>query len=404
MLEVATLVSTTVVSKLDSPNSDVESDAVVLSSVTFGDVVVPLSPLREANAAGQLDQLSLPGIANFLRSKNVPHWAFYVYGSLASFAKVTGWLPPVNARLSLAVTSDVPTAQGVSSSASVEVATMRSLAALSGIDVPQLRIAHAAQAAENYVVGAPCGLMDQLASACGAPGRVLPILCRPDVLFEPVPLPPGVALVGWPSGVKHNVGASPYMVARTASFMGKKIAETVLGRKLAYTAEITPYELATRVAPALPEAMTGAAFVAAHGTLDDALSRIDSELLYPIRAALSFPVEENFRCALAQSLLEAAGTLPRGSPQVATMLEQVGELMRLTHAGYTAMGLGCHETDEIVARLTAAGPSAGVYGARVSGGGSGGTVVVLCTEAALPTVESFARELTFGEPFTALIR
>lgn len=280
---------------------------------------------------------------------------------------------------------------------------MRALAALAAIDVPQLRIAHAAQAAENFVVGAPCGLMDQLASACGAAGRVLPILCRPDVLSAPVPLPPGVALVGWPSGVKHSVGASPYMVARAASFMGKKIAGGVLGRSLAYTAEITPSELAARVAPALPASISGAAFVAAHEGVDDALSKIDPALEYPVRAAVAFPVEENFRCAVVQSLLEAARALPAGDALIGTILGQVGEMMRLSHAGYTAIGLGCPETDTMVERLTAMGAGAGVYGARVSGGGSGGTVVVLCAEAALPAVEALARELTFGEVFPGLI-
>jgi hypothetical protein len=101
---------------------------------------------------------------------------------------------------------------------------------------------------------------------------------------------------------------------------------------------------------------------------------------------------------------------------------QVGELMRLTHVGYTAIGLGAHQTDEMVERATkeigVAGLSAGstrlscqqtivqlrhymtfftslllhliaggVYGARVSGGGSGGTVVVLCERSALPALQ-----------------
>ena len=54
--------------------------------------------------------------------------------------------------------------------------------------------------------------------------------------------------------------------------------------------------------------------------------------------------------------------------------------------------------------LEGLGPDAGVYGGRVSGGGSGGTMVVLCREDAVPAVEALATRLTFGKPFTGLIR
>jgi hypothetical protein len=76
----------------------------------------------------------------------------------------------------------------------------------------------------------------------------------------------------------------------------------------------------------------------------------------------------------------------------ARCLAQVGELMRYTHAGYTAIGLGAPETDAMVERLRALGPAAGIYGARVSGGGSGGTVAVLCEAAAVPTVAALAAD------------
>ena len=54
-------------------------------------------------------------------------------------------------------------------------------------------------------------------------------------------------------------------------------------------------------------------------------------------------------------------------------------------------------------RLAALGPARGIYGARMSGGGSGGTVAVLLERSALPQLEALARELTFGAPFTGLI-
>lgn len=74
-----------------------------------------------------------------------------------------------------------------------------------------------------------------------------------------------------------------------------------------------------------------------------------------------------------------------------------------THKGYNSIGLGAPETDLMIEKLVALGPAKGIYGARVSGGGSGGTVAVLCERSALPLVEQLGKEITFGEAFTGLI-
>ena len=78
--------------------------------------------------------------------------------------------------------------------------------------------------------------------------------------------------------------------------------------------------------------------------------------------------------------------------------------MRQSHRGYTAIGLGCPELDTMLHALTHdLGVAAGIFGARVSGGGSGGTIAILCRADALPTIEALARKLTFGTPFPGLI-
>ena len=58
-------------------------------------------------------------------------------------------------------------------------------------------------------------------------------------------------------------------------------------------------------------------------------------------------------------------------------LEQLGELMYQSHASYSACGLGSSGTDRLVALVRDAGPRLGFYGAKITGGGSGGTVAVL---------------------------
>ncbi len=203
--------------------SDLEGK-ITLPAPGSGDLVTPggdVAPLRA-----------------WLDEHRVPRWVRYPLGCLLLFCHGQDWWP--RGGLTLEITSEVPTSMGVSSSAALEVATLRALEVASGRSFTGTGLSRLAQRAENEVVGAPCGLMDQLASTHGRPGALLPILCRPDLLDEPVSLPEDVLAVGWPSGVKHAVTDSPYATARAASFMGRAILEAELGRPLAHLAELPP--------------------------------------------------------------------------------------------------------------------------------------------------------------------
>jgi L-arabinokinase len=361
-----------------------------LISQQEGATTLPLPCRTLMEAAGDLVSLP-PGadatrLAKWLDEQQAPHWARYPVGCLLLFCRHQAWQPPGG--LKFAIASEVPISMGVSSSAALEVATLRALEEFSSRRFQGTALARLAQRAENDLVGAPCGLMDQLAAAHGVSSALLPILCRPDVLDDPVPLPAGAVVVGWPSGVRHAVSGSPYATARAAAFMGKKILERALARRLAHVTELTPAQVAEVGEAALPRSLSGEEFLARHGGVDDPLSRIDPGQLYPVRAAVNFPVDENVRAAQAVRLLR--GVLPANRQHT---LKAVGELMYHSHAGYGAMGLGCPETDMMVQAVRQRGPDHGFYGARVSGGGSGGTVVVLLEAAALPQLEELATTL-----------
>ncbi len=356
-----------------------------LASDQEGIHALPLSELRP---------LVAPPVGNssrraWLDEQRVPHWARYTLGCFLLFAQKQDWWPPSGLRLT--ITSDVPVSMGVSSSAALEVATLRALEAASDRGFRGTELARLAQQAENEIVGAPCGLMDQLAAAHGKHDAILPILCRPDVLGDPVPLPGGAVVVGWPSGVKHAVADSPYATARTAAFMGKKIVENLFGHRLGHVTELPPSRLRGLTAEQLPAALSGEQFLARHSGVDDPLSCLEPGRTYPVRAGVSFPVEENFRAALAVQLLRGANPQNRR-----ILLEAVGELMYQSHLGYSSIGLGCRETDAMVDEVRRLGPERGIYGARVSGGGSGGTVVVLLEERALPELARLAESRAPG--------
>jgi len=83
-------------------------------------------------------------------------------------------------------------------------------------------------------------------------------------------------------------------------------------------------------------------------------------------------------------------------------LREMGELMFGSHASYSACGLGSDGTDLLVDLVRAAGPAAGLYGAKITGGGSGGTVAILGRADAGEAVAGIARryrEATGRKPY-----
>jgi galactokinase len=145
-------------------------------------------------------------------------WAAYAAGVLTVLHAEGRLRRPVGMRLFFR--TDVPLGGGVSSSASLEVAAMAAVCGALGLEMDGLELARLCQRVENMVVGAPCGIMDQVTCALGQAGRLIAIRCRPCEVLDHPALPEGAALFGIHSGVKHSVGGSRYTRARVAAFMG----------------------------------------------------------------------------------------------------------------------------------------------------------------------------------------
>jgi galactokinase len=131
------------------------------------------------------------------------NWRDYIVGVARELIAAGHSVPP----FILAIHSTVPIGAGLSSSASLEVAT--ALALLNGRPIDQRELARLARRAENNFVGVPCGVMDQMISVFGEPGSALLIDCR-DLSLMPVPLPQGGLFLAVNSMVKHELGASAY--------------------------------------------------------------------------------------------------------------------------------------------------------------------------------------------------
>jgi L-arabinokinase len=259
---------------------------------------------------------------------------------------------------------------------------MQAVAAAYEVVLTPPEIAVLCQKVENLVAGAPCGVMDQMAVACGEAGKLLKLLCQPAELLGATQLPEELGVWGIDSGVRHAVTGADYGTVRTAAFIGYRIIAEVEGlacetvapgrvriedaRWRGYLANIAPAEFAESYAAHLPELMSGAEFLQRYGGITDMVTAVNPERSYPVYQATRHPVEENARVVEFAALLADW----RGGKQA----ERLGRLMYESHESYSACGLGAMATDAIV-RLARDTP--GLYGAKITGGGSGGTVAVL---------------------------
>lgn len=152
-------------------------------------------PAQPAAARRRLSQALAPDQA----------WAAYVAGVLVTLAHEFPEQDLFGAPLSLLISSSVPEGAGVSSSAAVEVATAAAAArafGLEGLAADGRRLALLCQRAENEVVGAPCGVMDQMAATLGRARGLMSLLCQPAQFQGTLRVPDGAAFFGINSGMR----------------------------------------------------------------------------------------------------------------------------------------------------------------------------------------------------------
>jgi galactokinase len=113
----------------------------------------------------------------------------------------------------LYVRGDVPVGAGLSSSAAIEVCVGYALCDLSGHAIDRTRLALLCQRAENEFVGARCGIMDQFISCHGQAGHAVLLDCR-SLDYRPVRLPSRIQLVVCNTMVRHELGVSQYNTRR----------------------------------------------------------------------------------------------------------------------------------------------------------------------------------------------
>jgi len=261
---------------------------------------------------------------------DVPEWARYPLGVAWALLAASGTDPRAVTGVDLAFASDVPVGAGLSSSAAIEGATAVALADTWGISLDRVALAKVGRRAENEAVGAPTGIMDQMASLLGRADAAIFLDCRSldaqviDLGFADA----GLELVVIDTGVKHSHATGGYGERRAACERGA----AALG------------------VPALRDV-----------SVDDLprLAELVDDVTY---RRVRHVVTEN------QRVLDTVRTLREQGPTA------IGDLLVASHASMRDdFEISVPELDTAVEAALAAG----AVGARMTGGGFGGAAIAL---------------------------
>ncbi|GAA2354510.1 galactokinase [Streptomyces cuspidosporus] len=310
--------------------------------------------LHSGDASGGVVELRVDGLAPVAEAGaggDRGGWAAYPAGVVWALREAGLLSGAAAGGADLHYTSTVPTGAGLSSSAALEVVTATALNELYGLGLEPLRIAQLCQRAENDFVGVPCGIMDQTASACCADGHALFLDTREPALRQ-VPFDlaaEGLRLLVVDTRVKHELGDGAYANRRAACEAGARALGVPALRDVAYE------------------------------RLEDALATLagDETLVRRVRHV----VTENRRVEEVIERLDAGAT------------RSIGPILTAGHASCRDdFEISCAELDLVVETANAAG----ALGARMTGGGFGGSAIVLVEEA---DAESVGKAVT--EAFAA---
>jgi galactokinase len=274
--------------------------------------------------------------------RDAPAWANYVRGVLSGFQRLGAEIPA----LDLFIESSVPLGGGLSSSASLEVATATLLEAVTQQVLDPVGKALLCQAAEHTFAGVPCGIMDQFTSVLAREGCLLLLDCRSRAT-ELVPMAdPGVTVLIVNTQVRHSLVSGEYALRRAQC----EAAARALGVRSLRDATIPLLE---KCQPSLDPLL--------HRRARHVISEIDR----------------------TQAAVRAA----RACDWTA-----LGRLMNESHASLRDdYEVSCRELDLLASLGQSIGPAGGVFGCRMTGGGFGGCAVALVQS---HHVEKVARKMT----------
>ncbi|MGW7236901.1 galactokinase [Streptomyces sp. NPDC054804] len=304
--------------------------------------------LHSADIEGGVVELSLDA----LEPGTDHEWTAYPAGVVWALREAGH--PVTGADVHLA--STVPTGAGLSSSAALEVVIALALNDLHGLGLARWQLARLCQRAENVYVGAPTGIMDQTASACCEHGHALFLDTR-DLAQKQIPFDlaaEGMRLLVVDTQVKHAHSGGEYGKRRAGCEKGAALLGVDALRDIAYD------------------------------DLEAALDRLGDE--EEVRRLVRHVVTEDHRVERVVALLEAGDT------------RAIGPVLTEGHASLRDdFRISCPELDLVVDTALATG----ALGARMTGGGFGGSAIVLAEASDVDTITKAVEEAFAAAGFKA---
>ena len=387
--------------------------AAVQQTIEPGVTVVSLPQQRRRTCASRhvsraTNGIAAVAVATTRRPARILHddpqsaWAAYVLGPVLVLLRETP--ARLDGGLRILIDSRVPEGKGVSSSAAVEVATMRAVAAL--VEIRTSRRGARATLPGRGESRRRCAVRHHGSDDFGARPReqLLALLCQPATVEGYVAIPEGIAFWGVDSGIRHAVSAAR-ITRRSAPAHSWAIASSpnggteakpasdapgVIGGRRSAVARLPGQHHAGRISGAIcrrsAREMSGRDFLARYGGTTDTSrasirhGRTPSASRRSTRSAKT-PASQRFR-----ELLQGANHRRRPPRNGRADVRRPRQLLRLR--------LGSDGTDLLGRTGPRAGPASGLYGAKITGGGSGGTVAILGRADAGPAVDELAREYT----------
>ncbi|GGP47593.1 galactokinase [Streptomyces calvus] len=295
--------------------------------------------LHSADVDGPVVELAVDALA----PESDKNWTAYPSGVVWALREAGHAVTGADIHLA----STVPSGAGLSSSAALEVVVALAMNDLFGLGLRGWQLARLCQRAENVYVGAPVGIMDQTASACCEAGHALFLDTR-DLSQRQIPFDlaaEGMRLLVVDTRVKHSHSEGEY---------GKRRAGCEKGAALLGVDALRDVPFAD---------------------LDAALARLGDE--EEVRRLVRHVVTEDERVERVVSLLEAGDT------------RAIGPVLVEGHASLRDdFRISCPELDLVVDTAL----TAGALGARMTGGGFGGSAIVLAEEADVLAVTKAVEE------------
>jgi len=295
----------------------------------------------------------------------------------------------------VAIQNQIPQGAGLAAHAAIEVASMTAF-----VDAQSLRdgldamaLARLCRRVDCELVGGSRGIDAFAAPAAGEGGDLTRLLTQPPFALQPsLRLPEGVRVNAIDSGVRpSDADRLTRKRARAAAMIGHKLIlekmrqlGSAAGRALiadpmyGFLANLALADYKRFFRPFLPESLKGGQFLLQHRATLDKQTQIEPDVNYPVQQATDHFVFDANRIREFIRYIEEAGERSIRSPERTLLLDKAGHLLYASHMAYFKDAQLASDDCDVLIELIRQRERAGFYGARMTAGGSGGVVAVLC--------------------------